>query len=252
MKIILCGACGRMGKNVTEAAAERGATIVAGVDIVSAPLSYPLYPSLAEVKEQADVVVDFSSAAGLKKHLDFCLAKKLPIVLAATGFTQDDLTKIDEAAKVIPVFKTGNFSLGINLLQMLAKKAAQILGDDFDVEIVERHHHTKKDAPSGTALMLASSVNEGLGGDKENVYGRHGMVGERKKSEIGIHAVRGGTIVGEHSVLFCGRDEIIEIKHTALSREVFAVGAVDAAAFMAGCTQPGMYDMNDVIASHGN
>lgn len=251
MKIILCGACGRMGKNVTEAAAERGTTIVAGVDIVDSPLPYPLYRSLAEVNEQADVVVDFSSAAGLEEHLAYCLANKLPIVLAATGFSQDDLAKIDDAAKVIPVFKTGNFSLGINLLQMLAKKAAQVLGDDFDAEIIERHHHTKKDAPSGTALMLASSVNEGLGGGKENVYGRHGMVGERKKSEIGIHAVRGGTIVGEHEVMFAGEDEIVTLSHSARSRKVFAVGALRAAQWLIG--QPaGLYDMNDLLAQFVN
>lgn len=247
MNIILCGACGRMGKNVTEAAEERGVTIIAGEDIVEMPLSYPLYHSLAEVKERADVVVDFSSAAGLDEHLTYCLTNKLPIVLAATGFTQDDLTKINEAAKVIPVFKTGNFSLGINLLQMLAKKAAQVLGDDFDVEIVERHHHTKKDAPSGTALMLASSVNEGLGGGKENVYGRHGMVGERKKSEIGIHAVRGGTIVGEHEVMFAGEDEIVTLSHSARSRKVFAVGALRAAQWLIG-KPAGLYDMNDLLA----
>ena len=251
MNIILCGACGRMGKNVTESAAERGVAIVAGVDIADASLPYPLYHSLAEVKEQADVVVDFSSAAGLEEHLGDCLANKLPIVLAATGFTQDDLTKIDEAAKVIPVFKTGNFSLSINLLQMLAKKAAQVLGDDFDVEIVERHHHTKKDAPSGTALMLAASVNEGLGGGKENVYGRHGMVGERKKSEIGIHAVRGGTIVGEHEVMFAGEDEIVTLSHSARSRKVFAVGALRAAQWLVG-KPAGLYDMNDLLAQFVN
>ena len=251
MNIILCGACGRMGKNVTESAAERGVAIVAGVDIADASLPYPLYHSLAEVKEQADVVVDFSSAAGLDEHLGDCLANNLPIVLAATGFTQDDLTKIDEAAKIIPVFKTGNFSLGINLLQMLAKKAAQILGDDFDVEIVERHHHTKKDAPSGTALMLAASVNEGLGGGKENVYGRHGMVGERKKSEIGIHAVRGGTIVGEHEVMFAGEDEIVTLSHSARSRKVFAVGALRAAQWLIG-KPAGLYDMNDLLAQFAN
>ena len=246
MNIILCGACGRMGKNVTEAAAERGVAIVAGVDIVDASLPYPLYHSLAEVKEQADVVVDFSSAAGLGEHLGDCLAYNLPIVLAATGFTQDDLTKIDEAAKIIPVFKTGNFSLGINLLQMLAKKAAQILGDDFDVEIVERHHHNKKDAPSGTALMLAESANEAFEGGKNFIYGREDMVGARDKKEIGIHAVRGGTIVGEHEVMFAGEDEIITLSHSARSKKVFAAGAVKAAKFVAG-KPAGRYDMHDVI-----
>ena len=145
------------------------------------------------------------------------------------------------------MFKTGNLSLGVNLLQMLAKKAAQVLGDAFDAEIVERHHHNKKDAPSGTALMLAKSVHEGFGGGKENVYGRHGMVGERRQSEIGIHAVRGGTIVGEHEVMFAGEDEIVTLAHSARSRKVFASGALKAAAWLQG-RAPGLYDMDDLLA----
>ena len=248
MKIVLVGACGRMGKNVAEVAAERGVQIAAGVDLVNAPLAFPLYTAIGDVKEQADAVIDFSAASGLEGTLSYCEAHSLPVVLAATGYTQADEARIRAAAERIAVFRTGNLSVGVNLLQMLAKKAAQVLGDAFDVEIVERHHHFKKDAPSGTALMLAKSVNEGFGGNKENVYGRHGMVGEREKREIGIHAVRGGTIVGEHEVMFAGEDEIVTLSHSARSRKVFAAGAVKAAAWL--MQQPaGVYDMDDMLAN---
>ena len=248
MKIVLVGACGRMGKNVAEVAAERGVQIAAGVDLVNEPLAFPLYAAIGDVKEQADAVIDFSAASGLEGTLSYCEAHSLPVVLAATGYTQADEARIRAAAERIAVFRTGNLSVGVNLLQMLAKKAAQVLGDAFDVEIVERHHHFKKDAPSGTALMLAKSVNEGSGGNKENVYGRHGMVGEREKREIGIHAVRGGTIVGEHEVMFAGEDEIVTLPHSAGSRKVFAAGAVKAAAWL--MQQPaGVYDMDDMLAN---
>lgn len=247
MKIILCGACGRMGKHVADASSERGATIVAGVDVVEGVTSFPLYRSLQEVKEQADVVIDFSSANGISERLAFCEQRKLPLVLAATGFTSEDLGLIHSAASEIPLFRTGNFSLGINLLQMLVKKAASVLGEDYDIEIIERHHHFKKDAPSGTALMLAESANEGRDGAMQNVCGRQGMIGERDKGEIGIHAVRGGTIVGEHEVMFAGEDEIVTLSHSARSRKVFAVGALKAAQWL--IAQPaGTYDMNNLLS----
>ena len=249
MKIILCGACGRMGTNVAEAAAERGASIVAGVDLVPAPRPFPVYETIADVKEEADAVIDFSSAAALESVLTFCETRRLPVVLAATGYSEDDLARIRKAAQRIAVFKTGNLSVGINLLQYLSQKAALILGDAFDAEIIERHHHFKKDAPSGTALMLAESVNKGFGGQKENVYGRHGMVGAREKKEIGIHAVRGGTIVGEHEVMFAGEDEIVTLSHSARSRKVFASGALKAAGWLRG-KDAGLYDMNDLLAEY--
>ena len=247
MKIVLVGACGRMGKNVAEAAAERGIAIVAGVDIAASPLPFPLYRSLKEVNEEADALIDFSSASGLEDTLAWCEERGVPAVLAATGYTEADEKRIAEAAKKAALFQTGNLSLGVNLLQMLAKKAAQVLGGAFDAEIVERHHHFKKDAPSGTALMLAKSVNEGLGGTAEFVYGRSGMVGERKKSEIGIHAVRGGTIVGEHEVMFAGEDEIVTLSHSARSRKVFASGALKAAEWLRG-KPAGLYNMDDLLA----
>lgn len=246
MKIILCGACGRMGRNVAQLCSDRGVTVTAGVDVSPAPMPFPVYQSFAEVKEEADVVIDFSPASSVKERLDFCKARKIGIVIAGTAFSDEDEALIREAANVIPVFQTGNLSVGVNLLQMLVKKAAEVLGDAFDAEIVERHHNMKKDAPSGTALMLAKSVNEGFGGNKENVYGRHGLVGAREKREIGIHAVRGGTVAGEHSVHFFGPMEEIEIRHRADSREIFARGALRAAAFAVGA-EPGLYTVDDVL-----
>ena len=247
MKVILCGACGRMGRNVAQLCAERGVTVTAGVDVAPAPMPFPVYPDFSDIREEADVVIDFSPASSVRERLDFCKARKIGIVIAGTAFSDEDEALIRAAADVIPVFQTGNLSVGVNLLQMLVKKAAEVLGDGFDAEIVERHHNMKKDAPSGTALMLAKSVNEGFGGSRENVYGRHGLVGARKKSEIGIHAVRGGTIVGEHEVMFAGQDEIVTLSHSARSRMVFAEGALRAAEWLT--SQPaGKYDMNDLLA----
>ena len=247
MKVILCGACGRMGRNVAQLCSERGVTVTAGVDVAPAPMPFPVYPDFSDIREEADAVIDFSPASSVKERLDFCKARKIGIVIAGTAFSDEDEALIRAAADVIPVFQTGNLSVGVNLLQMLVKKAAEVLGDGFDAEIVERHHNMKKDAPSGTALMLAKSVNEGFGGSKENVYGRHGLVGARKKSEIGIHAVRGGTIVGEHEVMFAGQDEIVTLSHSARSRMVFAEGALRAAEWLT--SQPaGKYDMNDLLA----
>lgn len=247
MKVILCGACGRMGRNVAQLCSERGVTVTAGVDVAPAPMPFPVYPDFSDIREEADVVIDFSPASSVRERLDFCKARKIGIVIAGTAFSDEDEALIRAAADVIPVFQTGNLSVGVNLLQMLVKKAAEVLGDGFDAEIVERHHNMKKDAPSGTALMLAKSVNEGFGGTKENVYGRHGLVGARKKSEIGIHAVRGGTIVGEHEVMFAGQDEIVTLFHSARSRMVFAEGALRAAEWLT--SQPaGKYDMNDLLA----
>ena len=247
MKIILCGACGRMGSNVAQLCSERGVTVTAGVDVAPAPMPFSVYPDFSDIREEADAVIDFSPASSVRERLDFCKARNIGIVIAGTAFSDEDEALIREAANVIPVFQTGNLSVGVNLLQMLVKKAAEVLGDGFDAEIVERHHNMKKDAPSGTALMLAKSVNEGFGGSKENVYGRHGLVGARKKSEIGIHAVRGGTIVGEHEVMFAGQDEIVTLSHSARSRMVFAEGALRAAEWLT--SQPaGKYDMNDLLA----
>lgn len=248
VRILLCGACGKMGGNVLSLLeSDDEATAVCGVDLFPREIGVPVYKHFSDVQEQADVIIDFSSAENLRERLDYAKQKGLSIVLASTGFTADDQKIIDEYAKDVAIFKTGNLSLGINVMQALCKAAAQILGENFDVEIVERHHNLKKDAPSGTALMLADTVNEAFAGKKEYVNGRSGIVGARNKSEIGIHAVRGGTIVGEHEVMFAGEDEIITISHSARSKRVFAVGAIRAAKFLYG-KPAGKYDMKDLLA----
>ena len=247
-RIIICGACGKMGGNVLSLLEnDENAVAVAGVDLFPKEIGIPVYKSFSDVKEQADVIIDFSSAENLKERLEYAKSSNMGIVLASTGFTSDDLALIAEYAKTTAVFKTANLSLGVNLMQALCKAAAEILGENYDVEIIERHHNLKKDAPSGTALMLADSINEVFDGKKEYVNGREGIVGARKQSEIGIHAVRGGTIVGEHEVSFAGEDEIITISHSARSKKVFAVGAIRAAKFLNG-KPAGMYAMKELLA----
>ena len=246
--ILISGILGHMGRNVYElAAADADVQCVCGVDLrEEAFCGVPVYDSFDKVKEPVDVVIDFSSAANLPNILAFAKRTGCGVILAATGYTEADLAAIDAAAKETAVFKTANLSVGVNLLQKLVKEAAAFLGEGFDIEIIEKHHNLKKDAPSGTALMLAESANEGAGGAKRFIYGREGMVGAREKAEIGIHAVRGGTIVGEHEVLFAGEDEIVTLSHSARSKRVFAAGAVRAAKFVAG-KPAGKYDMHDVI-----
>ena len=247
-KIIICGACGKMGGNVLSLLAEDAeAVAVCGVDLYPKEIGIPVYTSFASVKEEADIIIDFSSPVGLAERLEYAKNKDMGIVLASTGFSADDLKLIQEYAKNVAIFKTANLSLGVNLMQALCKAAAQVLGDGFDVEIIEKHHNLKKDAPSGTALMLADSVNEVFEGKKRLVNGRDGIVGAREKSEIGMHAVRGGTIVGEHEVIFAGEDEIITISHSARSKRVFASGAIRAAKFLKG-KEAGMYEMKHLLA----
>lgn len=246
-RIILCGACGKMGGNVLSLLADDpAATAVCGVDLYPKEIGIPVYTSFADVKEEADVIIDFSSPVGLQERLEYAKTHKLGIVLASTGFTAEDKAMIEEYAQSVAIFKTANLSLGVNLMQALVKAAAQVLGDNYDVEIIERHHNLKKDAPSGTALMLADSVNEAFDGNKRYVGGREGIVGAREKSEIGIHAVRGGTIVGEHEVMFAGEDEILTITHSARSKRVFAVGAIRAAKFLPQ-KEAGMYEMKHLL-----
>ncbi len=249
VNILISGIFGHMGRNVFElAAADEDVRCVAGVDLKAGSLcDVPVYGSFSNVKENPDVIIDFSSAQNLDNILNFARKNGCAVILAATGYTAEQLEQINAAAKEIPVFKTANLSVGVNLLQKLVRQAAAFLGEDFDVEIIERHHNLKKDAPSGTAYMLASSVNEAFDGKKQYVYGREGMVGAREKAEIGIHAVRGGTIVGEHEVMFAGEDEIITLSHSARSKKVFAAGAIRAAKFM--CGKPaGLYDMQNVLS----
>lgn len=222
--------------------------IAAGIDLLAQPMDgFPVFSTPAACDTEADAVIDFSHPAALGPLLDFCTARKLPIVLATTGYSEDQLRQIDEAAKAIPVFRSANMSLGVNVLMDLVRRAAALLGEDFDVEIEERHHRRKLDAPSGTALMLADAASSALPYKPEFVYDRHSVRKPRDQREIGISSLRGGTIVGDHTVVFAGRDEVIELSHHAASREVFAVGAVKAAKFLAGTQAPGLYDMSHLI-----
>lgn len=248
INIILCGSGGRMGGFVADAVkANDNMQIACGVDKINCGQSFPVFKSFKDISCDADLIIDFSNPAVLDDMLDFALAKKMPVVIATTGYNEAQTEKIKEAAKQIPIFFTFNMSLGVNLICSLAKKAATILGDNFDIEIVEKHHNQKLDAPSGTAIMLANSVNEVFGDTKNYEYDRHSKRQKRTKNEIGIHSVRGGTIVGEHDVIFAGHDEVITISHSAQSREVFATGAVKAADFLFG-KPAGLYNMNDIMS----
>lgn len=247
-KIIISGCCGKMGQ-VVEAicAADGEVTVVAGFDVSSEPKAYPVYSSPDNFSGEADAVIDFSNPAALDGLLSFCTRRGIPLVLATTGFSPEQLEQIKEAAKSVAIFRSANMSLGINVLLELVKKAAAVLGDSYDIEIVEKHHNRKVDAPSGTALMIADAAASALNFEPEYVYERHSVRQSRDKKEIGISAVRGGTIVGVHEIMFAGRDEIIEIKHTAMSREIFANGAVKAAKFLTGHRTPGLYDMSMLV-----
>ena len=246
-KIILCGANGKMGHVIQSVVSGRDdCEIVAGVDLNTAGDAFPIYSSFDDVKEKADVIIDFSNPALLDSLLAYSKKTKTPVVIATTGYDDAQKKEIENAAKTTAVFFTYNMSMGINLLATLAKKATAVLGSDFDIEIVEKHHNQKIDAPSGTALMLADAICEEIDGSMKYEYDRHSKREKRSKNEIGIHSVRGGTIVGEHEIIFAGRDEIITLSHSARSKEIFAVGAVNAAVFMAG-KENGMYSMKDLI-----
>ncbi len=251
LKIALSGCNGRMGRVITDIVSKKeNMKIVAGFDLYTEKLSdYPVFADPFEFTGACDVVIDFSNVSLTDQLLTYCIKTRTPVVICTTGHDAEQIGRIRAASAEIPVFRSGNMSVGINLMMDLLRKCASVLGEGFDVEVIEQHHNQKVDAPSGTALMLADAVREALPHEMEYVYDRHERREKRPAREIGIHAIRGGTIVGEHTVMFCGRDEIIEIKHSARSREVFAVGAVDAAAFIAAQTQPGMYDMSDVIAA---
>ena len=247
-KIIMNGCNGKMGQVITRLAAEDSeCEIVAGFDInTDIENTYPVYSNPNEFTGEADVVIDFSHPSCLTSILDYCKSRKLPIILCTTGFSAEQKEEFKAAASEIPVFFSANMSLGINLLISLAKKAVKLLEGNFDIEIVEKHHNQKKDAPSGTAILLANEINDELNGKMNYEYDRHSKREKRTETEIGIHAVRGGTIVGEHEVIFAGRDEIITLSHSARSKEVFAVGAVNAAFFLNG-KAPAMYSMKELV-----
>ena len=248
LKAILVGASGKMGGFITDCAAnDTEIEIVAGVDKVNIGQKYPIFSDFESLSVKADVIIDFSNVALLDSLLAYATKNNTPVVIATTGYSAEQIEKIKAAAKNIPVFFTFNMSIGVNLLCSLAKKAASVLGSDFDVEIIEKHHNLKIDAPSGTALMLANAVNSQFDDSYNYEYDRHSKRAKRPKNEIGIHSVRGGTIVGEHDVIFAGRDEVITLSHSATSKEVFAVGAIRAAKFIASKSS-GLYDMNDIMS----
>ena len=249
--VLMHGCNGRMGNMIASLAAEYPEiTITAGVDrpeTNSGNKSFPVYASLEEVKEPVDVIIDFSTASAVDTLLSYVEAKKVPAVICTTGLSEEQVARIDAVSKEVALLRSGNMSMGINTIIKVLKDISKTLCDaGFDVDIVEKHHKHKLDAPSGTALMLADAVSEGIGEKRDYVYDRSTRRMERPKEEIGISAVRGGTIVGEHDVIFAGADEIVEISHTALSRGVFANGALNAAMFLNG-KAPGLYSMHDVV-----
>lgn len=249
LRLILSGCNGRMGRVVEHiCAAQPDLEIAAGFDLLgTGDRDFPVYSSPADCKVQADALIDFSSPAALPALLDFCMERRLPAVLATTGYSEEQLAAIDRAAQIIPIFRSANMSLGVNVLLALVKQAAAALGTDYDIEIVEKHHNKKVDAPSGTALMLADAAAEVLPWQPDYVYDRHSVRKAREPREIGISSVRGGGIVGDHDVIFAGRDEVITLSHSAMSREVFASGAVRAARFLARVEAPGLYSMADLV-----
>lgn len=249
MNILLHGCNGRMGQVITALAMQAAdLTIVCGVDEAVDKFNnpYPVYNALSNIKEKVDVVIDFSNHSCLKALLEFGTVANTGLVLCTTGYTADERSSILEASKLIPIFNSGNMSLGINLLQALAKQAAAKLYGNFDIEIIERHHNQKLDAPSGTALMLADSINSALNNEMDYVYERQSKMQKRDKKEIGIHSVRGGAIIGEHEVIFAGAGEVIELKHSVISRDVFGVGAISAAKFLYN-KPAGLYNMQNLV-----
>lgn len=249
VKIILHGCNGKMGQTVAGLiAGDEEIEIVAGIDAYdSGNNTYPVFTDINACDINADAVIDFSTASAIDKLLDYCASKKLPCVLCTTGLSEEQIKKAEETAKNTAILRSANMSLGINMLLKLLKEAASTLSPaGFDIEIVEKHHNQKVDAPSGTALALADSVNEALDNSCHYVYDRSNVRAKRDEKEIGISAVRGGTIVGDHDVIFAGADEVVTFSHRAYSKAVFGKGAVQAAKFLAG-KPAGMYDMSDVI-----
>jgi len=249
IKILMSGCNGKMGQVITRLSSQsEDLKIVAGYDLNdSVKNNYPVFSSLKSCNVEIDVIIDFSNPAALDQLVDYASAKKLPLVMATTGLSQTDIKKLETVSKDIPVFFSANMSLGVNLLIDLVKKATKILEENFDIEIVEKHHNQKVDAPSGTALSIADAINSVLDQKQEYIYDRHSRRKKRSTREIGIHAVRGGTIVGDHSVIFAGNDEIIEINHIAMSKEIFGTGALRAAKFLFG-KKPGFYNMKDLLS----
>ncbi len=248
INILLHGCNGKMGQAVTNAARDRkDLKIICGVDpFGSSNYDYPVYSSFDDVSESVDVIIDFSNPALIENLCKYSESRSVPVVVCTTGLSSEQSEMVKSLSEKVPVFSSGNMSLGINLLIELCKKASSVFGDGFDVEIVEKHHNLKLDAPSGTALMIADGISNVRDDDPRYVYDRHSYRAKRTKSEIGIHSVRGGTIVGEHSVIFAGNDEVLTISHQAQSKSLFATGALSAAMYISSL-QAGLYDMSDML-----
>ena len=248
-RILLSGCNGKMGRIIAGCVRERkDCTIVAGIDPCGRPFDgFPVFTAPADCAVKADVIIDFSHPNALEPLLQYAASTHIPAVIATTGLSEAQVALIREMSASVPLFFTANMSLGVNLLMELAKKAAAVLGGQFDIEIIEKHHNQKIDAPSGTALMLADAISDVLKKRPQYVYDRHAVREKRTKNEIGIHAVRGGTIVGEHEVLFAGHDEVLTLSHSAMSKEVFATGSINAALFLCGQLN-GLYNMGDLVA----
>lgn len=249
IKVLIHGCNGKMGQMITNLIKEdEQAEVVAGIDAFTGITNaYPVFGNVQDCDIEADVAIDFSNAAAVEGLLDYCVDRQVPVVLCTTGLSEEQLKKVVEVSEKVAVLKSANMSLGINLLMKLLKDAVKVLGPaGYDIELVERHHNQKLDAPSGTALALADTMNDAMDQEYTYVYDRSQVRKKREKKEMGISAVRGGTIVGDHEVIFAGPDEVIEFRHTAYSRSVFGKGAVEAAKFLAG-KPAGMYDMSDVV-----
>ena len=248
-RVIMHGCNGKMGKTIAGLiAADDSIELVAGVDAFDdGSNSFPVFKNISDCDVQADAIIDFSAAPAVDGLLTYCVEKQIPCVLCTTGLSEEQLAKVNEASEKVAILKSANMSLGINMLLKLLKEAAQVLAPaGFDIEIVEKHHNLKLDAPSGTALALADSINAEFDNEYEYVYDRSTRREKRNKKEMGISAVRGGTIVGDHDVIFAGADEVITFSHTAYSKAVFGKGAVQAAKFLAG-KPAGYYNMSHVI-----
>lgn len=248
VNIAICGANGKMGQMVHSCTLERDdINVVCGVDVnTNTYADFPIYEKISMINEKVDVIIDYSHPSALNDILNYALSNGVAVIFATTGYSAQQIADIKKAALQIPVFFTFNMSLGINLLCALAKKATEVLGNQFDIEIVEKHHNLKIDAPSGTAIMLANAINETLDNKMYCEYDRHSKREKRKPNEIGMHSIRGGTIVGEHEIIFAGKDEVISLKHEAHSKQVFATGSLNAAVFLKG-KSAGLYDMSAIV-----
>ncbi len=246
--LIICGCNGKMGREIVSCASEReNCRVVSGIDIkTELPSEFPVVSKPMEISVEADVMIDFSNPSLLPSLLQYAQINKTPLVLCTTGYNASQVEMLTRVSKEIPVFYSGNMSIGINLLIELAKTAAKVLGNSFDIEIIEKHHNQKIDAPSGTALMIADGISSVLNKNVNYMYDRHSQRKKRETSEIGIHSIRGGTIVGEHEVLFAGQHEVITLSHSAQSRRILAVGALNAALFLTK-QKPGLYNMSDML-----